>query len=124
MVKRNSSTSIEYTTTAPATMPTRIAAAGFINDAPALLATNPAIHPLAVNDASGRPNRKRVTINAARPEPAADSVVLTATNTTTESALWLNKIAPAEFNPSHPTHANMHPASTSTILWAGIAPDP
>jgi hypothetical protein len=31
-----------------------MAAAGFMNAAAALLATNPAIHPLALSDASGR----------------------------------------------------------------------
>src|ERR1700676_3330137 len=54
-------------------------------------------------------------------EAAAESVVFTAINTTANGSLRLNKIAVAEFRPSHPTHASRHPLRTSTILWAGMA---
>src|SRR4029077_4868860 len=109
------------TTSAPATKPARTAVGGFRNADAALLATRPAIHPLATKDASGRPNRNRVTIAAAKPEAAAESVVFTAISTTANGSLRLNKIALAEFRASHPTQASKHPVRTSTMLWAGIA---
>src|SRR6266478_3136348 len=108
-------------TSAPATAPTRIAAAGFRNAAPALLATKPAIHALATRDASGRPNRIRVTTVAVRPEAAAESVVFAAIRITRDGSTPLKRIAPAEFSPSHPSQANRQPSRTSTTLWAGIA---
>src|SRR5207245_10884843 len=101
-----------------------MAAAGFRNAAAALLVTRPAIHPLAAKDASGRPNRNRVTIAAVKPAAAAESVVFTAISTTVDGSTRLNKIAPAEFKPSHPAQASRQPARTSTTLWAGMAAGP
>ena len=82
IASRNSKKSATQTTRIPATPPTIMAAAGFSNAAAALLATRPAIHPLAMSDASGRPNLARVTTAAVNPDAAAQTVVLTAISTT------------------------------------------
>src|SRR5579871_3797587 len=104
------------TTSAPATNPARIAVGGFRKGAAALLATSPAIHPLATNDASGRPNRIRVTTAAANPEAPADSVVFIAINKTADGSLRLNRIALTALSPSHPIQASREPVRTSTTL--------
>src|SRR5579864_1664258 len=77
----NSKNSTENTTSAPATSPVRIAVAGLSMAQPALLATSPAIHPLAIRDASGLRKRIRVTAAAVSPAAAAQNVVLIMTNT-------------------------------------------
>src|SRR5271157_3531040 len=98
-----------------------MAAAGFRSAAAALLATRPAIHPLALSEASGRPNRTRVTTPAVNPDAAAHSVVLTAISTTRPGSTPRNSIAPAEFSAIHPIHANPHPRRTNTTLCPGSA---
>src|SRR5579864_4614436 len=77
----NSKNSTEKTTSPPATRPVRIAVAGLSVAQPALLATSPAIQPLAMSDASGRRKRMRVTAAAVSPAAAAQNVVLITTNT-------------------------------------------
>src|SRR5579864_973203 len=109
------------TTSPPATAPTTIAVAGFRKAAAALLATNPAIHPFAVSDASGLPNRTRVTTAAVRHEAAAESVVLMTISTTLAASTPANRIALAEFNAIHPAQASTQPVRASTALCPGIA---
>src|SRR5215471_1708903 len=79
--RENSKNSTEKTTSAPATNPVRIAVAGLNAAQPALLATRPAIHPLAMRDASGRRKRTRVAAAAVRAAAAAEKLVLIATRT-------------------------------------------
>src|SRR5579872_1075322 len=105
----------------PAIAPATTASAGLMNRQPALLATKPPIHPLQVREASGLPNRRPVTINADKPAAAAAKVVLTITSKVCPGVAPPNRIAPAEFSPSHPTQQRMPPNTTKTALCAGIA---
>ena len=62
-------------------MPTTTISAGRNKAHPALLATRPPIHPLAVSEASGLEKRMRVTTAAVSPAEVAASVVLSAIKT-------------------------------------------
>src|SRR5579863_489644 len=97
------------------------AAAGRTTAQPALTATSPATHPLAQSEASVLPKRARVmaaTHNAA--DPAA-SVVFTAIKTARLASTPVKRMAPALFNPNHPSQARKQPSSTRTALWPGSA---
>src|SRR6266496_4799381 len=97
------------------------ATAGLTKAHPALLATSPPIHPLAVREASGLPNLIRVMIAAVNPAEAAANIVLTAIRTTRSTPTPAKSRAPAEFSPNHPTNASTQPKITKTVLCAGIA---
>ena len=88
---------------------------------PAQLATNPPTQPLATSEASGLPKRMRVMSRHINAEPEADKTVFAATSTTRAGAAPANRIAPAEFSPTHPGNANRQPNRTSTLLCPGIA---
>src|SRR6185437_12135057 len=117
----SSNHSTERTTNVPATIPVMIAVAGFSIAQPALLATSPAIHPLAISEASGRRKRTRVTTAAVRAAAAAEKVVLMITSADRSGCIPVYRIAPSPLTPSHPTQASMHPNRTNTWLCAGIA---
>src|ERR1051325_9089718 len=98
-----------------------IASAGLINRHPALLATKPPTQPLAVSEASGRPNRTPVTAKAASAEDAALSVVLMATIAICPGSACAKRIAPAEFRATQPIQTKKQANTTRTELCAGIA---
>src|SRR5262249_39628010 len=86
----------------------------------ALLATRPPTHPFAVIEASGLPNRMRVTSTAIKADAAAHNVVLISTSTSADGGAPPNKITPAELSPSHPAHASKQPKTTLPRLCPGI----
>ncbi len=96
--------------------PITIAVAGTTNAHEALIATSPAIQPLALRDVSGLPKRMRVVMRAASsPENAANKVLITTSTRRPDEAPAKSR-DPAEFRASHPTSAIKQPTRTSTEL--------
>src|ERR1700732_1847620 len=118
---RNSKSSTAKITAAPPPDPITTASAGTTKAHPAPLATRPPIHPFAHNDASGLPKRMWVISAAVTPAAAADNAVLIAISAACPGGTPVNRMAPAESNPDHPSSANKQPNSTRTQLWPGIA---
>src|SRR5689334_23097373 len=95
--------------------------AGFTNAHDALLATRPATHPLALNDASGLPKRNLVTAAAASSPDPAPNRVLIAISGIAASVAPAYRMPPASFKHSQPAIASRQPNKTTTMLWPGIA---
>ena len=86
MPSLNSNHSMHTGMSAPATSPMMSAAAGAMNAAEALEATNPATQPFALSEASGLEKRARVMSAVAKSADPAASIVLRATSAMREGA--------------------------------------